>query len=258
MDFLQINKFSELHDNKKVVFCKTDFIFNEFNRIKNLENDIVLITGNSDYPITDDHVSKIPKNIKKWFAQNTLTNSEIVSPLPLGLENKNVSLREGHGIGYFDRVSEKEHHLTNQNSLDPTKYIYANFDIRTNQAERLKYKNASIKLPHIDWEENNLTLGNYFNKILEYKMILCPVGNGVDTHRLWETLYSNRIPITVKVGDFQIYNLYKEFPIIVLDNFSDLENKTLIDDKYNEVISRDFNKGSLTYNFWKNRILSYV
>jgi predicted O-methyltransferase YrrM len=25
----------------------------------------------------------------------------------------------------------------------------------------------------------------------------------VDTHRLWEVLYSNRIPITIKVGDFK-------------------------------------------------------
>lgn len=64
MDFLQLNKFSELHDGKNIIFCKTDYIISEFNYIKNLKNDVILITGNSDYPITDDLANLAPKNIK--------------------------------------------------------------------------------------------------------------------------------------------------------------------------------------------------
>ena len=106
MELIQLNKFSELHDGEKIIFCKTDFLDSEFNNISKINGDVILITGNSDYAITDDIVKRAPKNIKKWYAQNALTNSDLVTPIPMGIENKLESLRLGHGIGYFERVQE--------------------------------------------------------------------------------------------------------------------------------------------------------
>jgi hypothetical protein len=254
MELIQLNKFSDLHDGKKVIFCKTDFLIDEFKYIKTLNQDVILITGNSDYGITDDIVRMAPKNIKKWYAVNALTNSELVIPIPIGIENKLESLRKGHGIGYPERGQEKENLLNNINIKFPEKFIYSNCNIHTNYNERIKYKNISIECPHIDWEEPNLSLSNFFNRILDYKMTLCPVGNGVDTHRLWEVLYSNRVPITIKVGDFGIYKLYEKLPIVILDKIEDLYNRELIEEKYKEVISNDCNLYLIDYDYWKNKI----
>jgi hypothetical protein len=254
-DFIQINKFSELHDGKNIIFCKTDFIIEEFDYIKKLNSDIILITGNSDYAITDNLVSLLPKNVKKWYAQNALSMNPILEPLPIGLENKLPSLRDGHGIGYYDRSKQKEELLSRNIKPPKEKFIYSNFNINTNYNERIKYKNLSINLEHIDWEENNLTITEYFNKILKYKMVLCPIGNGVDTHRLWEVLYSNVIPITVKVGDFKIYNLYEKLPILVLNSFEDLKNKNLIEEEYNKIINKKCNLEYLDYEFWKKNLI---
>ena len=44
MNFIQLNKFTNLHDGNKIIFCKTDFLFEEFNTIKNLDSDVILIT----------------------------------------------------------------------------------------------------------------------------------------------------------------------------------------------------------------------
>jgi hypothetical protein len=255
MELIQLNKFSELHDGKNIIFCKTDFLNDEFNHINKLENDVILITGNSDYAITDDIVKSSPKNIKKWYAQNALTNSDLVVSIPMGIENKLESLREGHGIGYYDRVQEKEIILSTLKNKEPEKFIYSNFNIHTNYGERIKYKNISIECPHIDWEESNLSLHDFFNKMLDYKMILCPVGNGVDTHRLWEVLYSNIIPITVKVNNYGIYKLYETLPIIILDKIEDLLDYDLIDKKYKEVMSNNYNLELINYNYWKDKIL---
>jgi hypothetical protein len=256
MELIQLNKFSELHDGEKIIFCKTDFLGDEFNTISKIDGEVILITGNSDYAITDDIVNMAPKNIKKWYAQNALTNSGIVIPIPMGIENKLESLRQGHGIGYFERVKQKETLLSNLKNRTPEKFIYSNFNIHTNYGERIKYKKISIDSPHMDWEESNLSLPDFFNKILDYKMVLCPIGNGVDTHRLWETLYSNRTPITVKVGNYGIYKLYEKLPIIVLDNINDLSNYELIGKKYNEIISNDYNLELINYNYWRNEILN--
>ena len=100
MDFIELNKFSHLHDEQNIIFCKTDFLREQLREIEKLGNDVVLITGNSDYPITDDYLNFLPKNVIKWFGQNIISKNSIFEPIPLGLENKLESVRKGHGIGY--------------------------------------------------------------------------------------------------------------------------------------------------------------
>jgi len=258
MELIQLNKFSNLHDEKKIIFCKTDFLLQEFENIKKINNDIILITGNSDYPILDNIIELIPKNVKKWYGQNILTYHEKIEPIPMGIENRYDSVRSGHGIGYYERVEIKESLLKRNTTLTPTKKIYSNFQINTNYTHRQKVKSISIESPHIDWEEPNLSLEGFFNKILDYEMVVCPAGNGVDTHRLWEVLYSNRIPITVKIGDFKIYELYNKLPIVVLENIDDLLDLELIYKKYNQIKINYKNIGMIDFNYWKNKILESI
>lgn len=253
MDIIQINKFSNLHSDK-IIFCKTDFIFEEFKNIEKLPHDVILITGNSDYPIDEHRFYSKPKNIKEWYAQNALINNEILVPLPIGLENKTDSMRHGHGVGYYDRVLEKELLLSRNFTTYPTKKYYSNFNISTNYQYRLKIKNICINSPHIDWEESNLSSTEFFNKILEYDAVVCPVGNGIDTHRLWEVLYSDRIPITIKVGDFKIYELYEKLPIILLNNENDLLSEKLLDEKLNEIKNKQYDRSLLDMSYWKQKI----
>ena len=254
MDTIQFNKFSELHNNQDIFFCKTDFVFQELQSISKIDNEVILITGNSDYPITDKYLENLPKNITSWFAQNALSNHTVIKPIPLGLENELNSLRDGHGIGYFDRVSEKEKHIQNIKNIKPTKFIYSNFNISTNYQVRNIYKKISIESDHIYWEENNLDSEKYFDRISEYEVILCPPGNGVDTHRIWEVLYSDRIPITLKHGNYKIYELYESYPIIILNNYEDLKNINLIENKLRVLKEKKFNSELLNFQYWKEKI----
>jgi hypothetical protein len=85
-------------------------------------------------------------------------------------------------------------------------------------------------------------------------MVLCPAGNGVDTHRLWEVLYLKRIPITIKVGDYKIYKLYEKLPIIILENESDLYDKVLLTKKLYEIKSKPYDINLLNINYWLKKI----
>ena len=251
---IQLNRFSDIHDGKKIIFCKTDFLSKEFEHIKTLDNEVVLITGNSDYPITNATTDQSPKNIKQWYAENCLSDADFIEPIPLGIENKNKCHREGHGVGYHERVSEKEAILT-RNKFDskPTRGIYSNFTTRTNPAHRATIKDICTHSSFIEWEDANLSLKQFFDKILDYKMVVCPVGNGVDTHRLWEVLYSGRIPILIKVGNYKIYKLYEKLPIVILENIEDLYNEHLIYTKLESVKSKSLEY--CDYRFWRNKII---
>ena len=254
MEIIQLNKFSILHNGETIIFCKTDYLSSEFENIKRIKNDVVLISGNSDYGITDDIINELPNNVIRWYAQNALVNHEKLIPIPMGIENKLPSLREDHGIGYYERVELKETLLKRNIIKHPTKKIYSNFNVDTNPHHRNQVKHICESSNHIYWETPNLSLETFFDNILDYEMIVCPAGNGVDTHRLWEVLYSNRIPITVKIGDYKIYELYEQLPIIILDSIEDLGNIEIINFKLMEIYSKTFNLETVDLNYWINKI----
>jgi len=255
MDIIQLNKFSKLH-SENIIFCKTDFILDEFKNIEKLPFEVILITGNSDYPIDDNIFNLKPNNVKIWYAQNALVNNDMLIPLPIGLENKSESIRIGHGVGYYDRVMEKELLLSRNLKITPTKKYYSNFNVSTNYLYRSKIKEICINAPHIDWEESNLSLTSFFDKILDYEAIICPIGNGIDTHRLWETLYSNRIPIIIKVGDYKIYELYEKLPIIILEDENQLYDENFLDDKLKEIKNNKYDTSLLDMSYWYKKILN--
>ena len=111
-----------------------------------------------------------------------------------------------------------------------------------------------VQQDYIDWEQPDLSLEQLFLRFLEYKMVLCPVGNGIDTHRLWEVLYCNRIPVTIKVGDFKIYSLYEELPIVILDSYSELLNQERIEEKYQQAVNKKYDTQILETTYWENKI----
>lgn len=259
IDFLQLNKFSSLHNNHTIFFCKTDFILDDFRFISTLGHEVILISGNSDYPITNNIVTKAPTNIKKWFAQNAVSNASVLEPLPIGLENKIECNRNGHGIGYSDRMMVKEKLLSRDiPNFVSQKMIYANFNISTNPSYRLNAKSTCLQNPDISWQDYTLTLEEWFDAVSAHKMVVCPIGNGLDTHRLWEVLYAGRTPITIKTGNFKLYELYKQLPIIVLDNLDDLKNTKLILSEYDKVHNTNYDMNLLSAEYWKSKILSHV
>ena len=93
MEIIQINKFSNLHNDIDLIFCKTDFLEDEFRKIKEIKNDVISITGNSDYSIDYNIIKNMPSNIKKWYGQNILYNHSNIIPIPMGIENKLDSIR---------------------------------------------------------------------------------------------------------------------------------------------------------------------
>jgi len=103
-DVLQGEKFQKLADNTTIFYRHTHNV-NDFFKTIDFSHDFVLISHNSDGKITnipgkaaaghlltngkspDADVINIPKNLKKWYAQNVTYESELIVPIPIGLEN---------------------------------------------------------------------------------------------------------------------------------------------------------------------------
>ena len=182
-------------DNFKSIFVFThdlDIFYNKFN---NYTNDKIIITHNSDYEITKTY------NFKLHLCQNSFVINNNIIPIPIGIENTQ----------WFDN---NIFHKIRKLNIQKTKFIYFNF----NQDTHISRKTCSNKLIHkIEWNTSKTKI-DYFIELALHKYAICPRGNGLDTHRLWECIYLNTIPIVIKSDFPNITNL----PIIVLNDWSEL------------------------------------
>lgn len=256
MNVFQLNKLSKYHDGKFIFFTKTDYLRNDFDEILKLDNEVILISGNSDFVIDDTLNKLMPKNIKVWFATNVITENPKIIPIPLGIENYEKSVREGHGVGY-DRGLTKETFILNHQDRTPTGFIYSNCRRGTNPGLRDRIIDISKKNDYITWEEPNLSIESFFDRVLDFEAVLCPQGNGFgDNHRIYETLYLNRIPITT--GGHVHKSLHHNFPVVLVEDIELLKNYDFLREQVDIAKSKVWDRSLLDLDYWKNRILSYL
>ena len=108
------------------------------------------------------------------------------------------------------------------------------------------------KSEFVDWDEPNLSLSTFFKKMLSYEAIVCPDGNGPDTHRFYEVLYMGRIPIVFNKVLYD--NLYHKFPCVLLESPEQLMDYTLLRQRIDEVRDKEWNLDVLDTNYWINEI----
>ncbi len=93
---------------------------------------------------------------------------------------------------------------------------------------------------------------DYLSAIKDHEFILCPSGNGIESARNWETLYMGRIPVFKRHPYLE--EMFKDFPVVFVDDFSEVTEKLLNDFLQNK--SKHISKDKLTLDYWFNKALS--
>lgn len=263
-DFIHAHRFSDLHDGNQLLYsiATIEKIYKSFELIKNNSNPVILITANADLNIDDYIINSAPSNLHIWFAQNATSNHPKLRIIPEGLQ---PSYQSKTGDAGYEIARVKENILSTLDESAPTKFIYANFAIGTNPTFRQPVKDICSSVNFIDWDEsvnftsydsynNENTLSYFYKKIKDYRATVCPIGNGLDTHRVYETLYSNRIPITFSKVLYD--KLYYQYPVVLLENINDLKNYDLLDKLIKEQENKSWDKELLNFSYWKNIIIN--
>jgi len=228
--------------NGDIIYTHTMYVKDLFKEIRFMRGELILITHNSDVNIDDTF--KIPPCISKWYAQNVnYINAKIVS-VPIGLENDR----------WFKDVRKKDKMLAKLK--EPRGYadlVYMNFNIATNPAKRETIYNTlkDKSWVTVDMGVNGSRFDEYLDNIYNHKFVLCPEGNGIDTHRLWETLYMGSIPI----AENNINNsFFTGLPLVLVDYWDSLTYEDL-DRIHKEYTNYPYQKEMLTFDYWKNKII---
>ena len=217
-----------------VIFCNSSRIELLFYYLRKSDklNNLKLITHQTDKEINEKLFRKKPRSISKWYGINVNYNHKDLVPIPIGLANN---------------YSPKNLLIKDFLKFKPSQYkkqiLYVNNRRNTNHNERDNtYKIFSDK----SWcklDEPNLPMKIYQNRLDEYNFILCPIGNGIDTHRIWEAIYSGSIPIVKKHITF---SYLEGINCIQVDKFENITEKMLTD-FLNEKRNQNFDKLKIEY-----------
>jgi hypothetical protein len=225
----KISLIENLKDIKeyKIIFVFTHDLELFYNKFENNINDKIIISHNSDHEIT------YIKNVKMHLGQNNLIRHDNLLPIPIGIENRHWF---NHNI----------FHEVRQMKIKKTKDIYFFFNLNTHPSRKVCF---NILKKELEWN-NMKNKQDYFIELAKHKYAICPRGNGIDTHRIWECLYLDVIPIVIEPDFPNIDNL----PIIVLKDWDQISlRKDIFPTSYkNQYIDK------LSMDYYKNIIIKMI
>ena len=130
--------------------------------------------------------------------------------------------------------------------------VYCNHNINTNPKHRQKPYDVlrGEKWATVHMGSNGQGFDNYIDNVYNHPFVICPEGNGIDTHRVWECLYMNTIPIVIR----NINNsFYEDLPILFLNDWEELSEK-LLHDAFMDMSRKEWNMDKLTFEYWRHEI----
>ena len=88
----------------------------------------------------------------------------------------------------------------------------------------------------------------------KYKFVLCPQGNGIDTHRIWEALLAKVVPVIIE-NDFSRNLKNLGIPVLILKNWDELDSFTedYINETYMKFEHMEFEK-FISLKYWVDLI----
>jgi hypothetical protein len=255
-DFISSDKFLSLVDHD-IAYIKMDTLYNSCeinwrgNSYKYREAKI-WITGHSDFGITKEIYDKYKSMTNVWFTINKETIEHNLFAIPLGLTNDCDDSYIHRIFGNTDIMIEVLKCEKKEKNL-----VYMNFTIGTYPIERTfvwdTFKDKPWATKGI--QENTLEGRRVFlEEIRNHKFVLCPRGHGVDTHRLWETLYMGSIPIVKRHVALEEFS---DLPILWIDNWEEI-TEDMLNIEYIRIKNSVWNMDKLCVSYWKNKIKSYL
>jgi len=262
---LIINTDKYLEHSRKCIRClyaKRDFLYTSGNwrgvaqsrvfkpSLSTASN--ILVFGHSDYKTNFLQVFPLfLSGYKEMWGTNVSPFGTKLQSLPLGLTNPSDESQLHQIFGNVDHLRR----ATNSSDI-PQNFnnsTYANFSINTSARNRYKlaaYLNTlGVKLANIDLSEIGRIA--YLRELRRNNFVVCPQGNGPDTHRLWETLYMGGTPVIL--SSKHMNHLVENLPVIVLKSWRQLSDTQFMEENWHKLNERKFNYENLNVNYWINK-----
>ena len=204
----------------EILFCKIDEVLKLFERLRLTRKKIVLVTGEGDLPCDAFRQKFLPVNVVRWFATNVTSAHPRVTTIPLGLGSPRsaATLRSAEILELRSAGIPRD------------RWLFVNFRPDTNPSVRQPvfdhFQRESRTMNWITFQPpaERGTNAEFLEAIVRHRFVLCPPGNGVDTHRMWETLLAGATPVVLQS---QAMRPFSELPILFVEDFREVTKEFL-------------------------------
>jgi hypothetical protein len=247
--------------NKEIpetIYVKVDYLPIFVNDLlPTIKNNFKLITSCSDFSPSVNFPNEYNTIINNpflviWYAGNKVHEHEKVKAFPGGL---------CHSPEEIDKlllsVSKKSHLIIKKNKVLCI-WRDRNWNVCGNEyITRNKVKEFILQYPDIfDWVEPNINEAQFYELLLNYKYVLCPVGNGIDPcPKSFEAIALNTIPIFIRTNNTK--DVYDDLPCILVDDFKEVIQPNFLDNNYDKLKHLLYSEETLhkiSAEYWTNKI----
>ena len=164
------------------IFCKSDH-FDELLSESARLSARFLLAGNSDVNFHSEPQPR-PKRLRAMLLQNSfVSDNKRIFTIPIGIENLALG---ANGMTRFFTQDREDQKLA--------KVLVGPFSPTHPIREGICDRYQSTTGPW-DVYESRLSPAALGALMKRYRWVMCPRGNGVDTHRVWEALYRGAVPV---------------------------------------------------------------
>lgn len=220
-----------------IVYAKRDHTGSLFPVLGKRRAKVVLVTAESDKEVTPDEA--IPPQVGAWFSTNT--NNPRVHPLPLGLGNS------------YCKLTVKAPELAEVHGSSKAGLLYVNFRVTSNEAERRPVWDSYQEGERQGWvtrQPGDVGGLDYARELARHEFVICPPGNGTDTHRLWEALYTGSVPVVQRSRKLEFF---EDLPILFVEHLEGLSREFLREQARRMASREDWNWPKLFVPWWRER-----
>ena len=219
----------------KVIFCPSNRI-EEFLDVYGAKiNPRILIFGNSDEEFTD-FAFKVPNSVKRIYLQNCQFLDDRIKLLPIGIENLKLGVNGSPRLLINNKPKKKRILI---GPFGPT---------HEERVELTKLRN--LQGPW-DYVSDRISPDGYSRLAANYSLIAAPRGNGIDTHRFWETLYRGGVPVVLR-SNWQQALTYLNLPLRAIQSWEPGAIEELVE-TFSEPDFEPKAVGPLWANWWLNQ-----
>lgn len=204
------NKMFENMQNGDVVFVKSERL-DDFRKrcLPSIKTLFVLLSGASDHTVGDEYVDIANHPLLlMWYGSNiTISYHPRIQKLLIGFAECEY---QGGDQEYLQSVVARPE----KSRVPLLPWVAPTHGSRHNILTSIPIHRI---LSRVDFKD-------YMSCVNDHLFVLCARGNGIDTHRIVETLLCGSLPVVVTSG---LDDLYRSLPIIIVDSYESMRQNDL-------------------------------
>jgi hypothetical protein len=249
--------------DRDIIFCKTDFIPLLAQVINFINCSFYLVSGRSDYTIPNTFQSfsyillQSPK-VLKWFAVNCVADHEKFIPIPLGIDFHtmfgDIKINPKDQETELFEVKKTFKSLTQTNAHAVTNFQNAMDAPPLRRMFRALAYSCLEKSDCVTWLPKQDRV-DFWRSCNNDMFVICPFGNGPDTHRTYEVLVLGRVPIVSSC--YFNKELFSDLPVVIIESWNCITKEFLVAQQ-REILrkyeNKEYNFEKITSLYWVNKI----